>query len=473
MLTVFVFMFYLALGFYGSPMFLVKDVQNKYAEAMTTLSVFVNALPNKTVVTATSVCNGTTPYVQLNWTNAAAENYDITRDSETLVSGISALSYQDINVVASQDYTYNVGANGASGTVLSDDVMVHVAECNEIPVVPDPDLVIVSVDNIDLTTYVGTPTVADSEPLFSGTSNMSNARMKFMIQGTKTVVANILANDNGYWSWKVPVELANGSYTLSVTARDFFDNNRSKTVSRNFDIDIPAKKSSSSSSSSSSSKSKSSSTSVQPAQTTTPESPQELPQEPPVVEQPVASVLVPIPFELTITSTNQDGIAYSGRDFSATVEVVPQSSVSGQEWTFDYQIVDDKNNVIAEASEAKILQDGQQTFVKNIGIPLNTTPGDYRIRVTTGKDGVTISSEVGITVKEVPFVNFGLGMQFSYRETVSYTGWILAFLLNMLLVLAGIISREYALFRQSLVYVTEGELGKAGFIAKRKGVSKG
>lgn len=112
---------------------------------------------------------------------------------------------------------------------------------------PPPSAQTQILDGVDLTTWKCVPQTTVRKPVFSGTTNISEALVKIEIRNKKKkkryVIAETRADENGYWFWKNSRRLKRNSYTFVVTLIDPDDSSRNFSYSEYFKIVKKIKKS--------------------------------------------------------------------------------------------------------------------------------------------------------------------------------------------------------------------------------------
>lgn len=444
--TVLMLLVYVGLGTFGGPEFMLRDMADKYSALASTtrLSIRIVGPPEKPVVTASPFCSGSSPYIRLEWQyDVSTDTYDIYRDSEPLVTGVTDLFYDDGSVQKSTAYTYFVTARGLLGSNQSDDVSVTSNECY---VPPDPTCEIKTIEGKSLSKYNGTPGITERRPEFTGTTNMDDAKIKIRVTGGPTITANTTANGNGYWSWTVPKKLDYGNHTIYVTATDPDDEDRDATDSQKFIIlekegEVPAA----------------------PATPSVPagpgEQPPAAPEEPTIPKESEKTV----PFEITLRVTNDDKLAWAGETLDLALEIKKDPGYEfekGEEIT--YSILDENGGIVNEWSE-KI--SAGNNFQKKISLPKLMKPGSYKIGASITADGVTTGSQEFFKVKERPLINLGGGFILTYSELLKNLGWITFSMLAVLIIFLILLILEHHLSNQAVTQITEEILKRKKIIS--------
>lgn len=453
---------YIGLSVIYSPDFFLSDIRDKFralADDTITITARVLAPPVKPVVTATSFCNSGTGTLSVNLDWADDENsvsFDISRDGLPLVTGLTASAYSDSAVVIGTSYSYEVTALGpmGPGSALSDPVIVSTpAEC---AITFTPELSIVSFGGRSVSGYSGTPAVSDRKPEFSGTTNIPNADIGILINGSTVVSAMIRANVNGYWTWKPPIDLPRGTHTIFVTATDPID--ASVTVSASLTFRIMKKNSDDGQDGR-----KDVSAPITPIGTES-EPPRMFPESPgeakPSAEDPFL-----VTFMLGSSEVYQGrhlplSLAFSGvmerlRGASAIVRYTVIGRDGHERFSFFEDIVIDDGRILS--SEA--------------AIPPYFKGGEYRIVAEILVDRFDVSRERVFAVVPLPILSPGGGFVIMYAEFLSRIGAIAFLLLFLLLLWVFVFSREYMLYLRAFRHITERNLARAGFFGNGKGLS--
>jgi len=436
-----VLMLYLAVGFWLGPGALKQDIEGKVAGATTFLSVHIMGPPGKPVVTATPGCDSSSPYVQLGWeATDDTDNYDINRDSAPLITGITATSYKDTNVSANTTYSYGVIANGPLGNTASDAVNATTGDCYVPP--PEPTNEIITIENIDLTTYKKIPKIKKRTPTFTGTTNIAYALIRTELYTGPLIIASTTANENGYWSWKVPEKLDYGLHTLYVTAIDPNDNSRYKTIQQDFRV---VKK-----------EEEEEEEEAAPAPVS------------PVVPSPAGPKPGPsekiAPFSLKLEVENKNKVVYMGSNLVTNLSIVKLRDFEEGNDLVKYKIIDSRGNAVLEADEILRLKEGA-VYRKDIKLPDYLRAGKYIVRAETEKEGYLISAEDSFEGKEKPIFHLGGGVIITYPQLVSSLGYLFMFLLLLLIIFLLLTAREYWLTTKARFFVDEEELEREGYIS--------
>jgi len=438
---------YLAVGFWMGPGALKKDIEGKVAGASTVLSLHIAGPPGKPVVADPTGCDGANPYIDIFWgATTDTDNYDVYRDGALLVSGQADTHYRDEGLALGTAYSYYVIANGPLGSTQSDTVTETTpGECYVPPPTPPSppppeDVVcrITTLNKIDLTNFRCLPIAKKKRPVFSGTANVSNAKIQAEISyssGKQKVISSLSANENGYWSWGVQGQLKKGIKNIYVKATDPNDSSRFGTCSLRFKI-----------SSKNYGKKKMKKCTGALAYKT---------------------LFVPPSYkfsnQLELQLKSYEKPLYSGDNINIEADLngSPAAMVLGQRVNF--QVVDSKNNMIYETQNG-ILPDKNGKASESLKIPLGASSGQYKViaQIAKGDDLVTVEKD--IAVKEKPIIKLSSNWSLTYAQLLSSLGWIAMALTTVLLIFFGLLIFEYHLSRYAVLQVTEGKLKKDGYI---------
>lgn len=461
--SVWMFVLYLVLSVAYSPEFLVSDIRHKWsALADDTLTITGRVLgpPQRPVVAAVPSCSAGVLSAILDWSDDDnTDSFDILRDGSFLVTGLSTTSsYADMTVRAGDTYTYTVVANGpmGPGSAMSDPVTVTMPD--DCSVVFVPVVRVVSFQKKAVSDYVGVPKTHARKPVITGTTNIPSARMDFLINDSTVVGARGSANGNGYWSFKVPVNLTYGTHTIFVTASDPGDPSVSATETLTFRI----MREKGEGDDGSGTDDVTPDMSVPPASNVTPGHQPETTSRPP-------SEMIPLDFDLRTLSAE----TYQGRDVPFEMRIVSlDPAFAGTSAVARYSMVDHEGTVIASSVGNITLRSGESVSDR-LFVPPYAAGGAYRLRVELSFAKYSVGREAPVTVLPLPILSLGGGFILTYPELLSRIGTISVLLLLLLLLWLSLFLREYLLYAESFRHITERNLIGAGFFGrkKRKGVS--
>jgi hypothetical protein len=463
------FVLYLALSLIYSPEFLLSDVRQKFRALAdewifseeTMLSIFATVLdpPVKPIVTGEAVCSNGNLSVELDWpSDINSESYDIIRaiipPFEPLALDLIVSQYSDTVVVVNTSYTYIVTAYGpmGPGSAESDPITITTPEECKI-ILPAPEVQIVSFDGKNIGSYVGTPATINTQPVFSGTTNMANADISLLISSGAVIAADINANAGGYWSWTPPVSLSLGTNILDITATDPLDPLRTVSTEFTFIINEEAE----TGKDHKDDKKKKTTIILVPSTES----------QPPTSEVPPSEKVAEIPFEFSLKVAPQS--VYQGRELATLIRIerVADQYV-GREAIVRYRIFDEKGEQVENILGEIILRSGV-IISRNITIPAYFKDGSYRIQAEIIFDKYNISQEKSFFVLPLPILKLGGGFLITYPELLSRLGTASLWLLLCLIIWLLFFSREYWLYLHALRHITEKNLERIGLFGMGKG----
>lgn len=446
-LTAAVLIIYLATALFVDPRFLIRDFREKFAQAATvSVSLRIIGPPGKPAVTATTDCEDASPFADLDWDATEDTNdYDINRNSSTLVSGLTDTDWRDENVEEETSYTYQVIANGPEGSTSSDDVQVTTSDC---AAQETATCRIRTTAGKNVSSFGGMPKIEERAPKFTGTTNIDNADITITITGAITIHSTDSANSNGYWSWTVPQELPYGQYKIKVKAEDPDDDSYYETDSLIFKIVKTGE-------------------AAIPSPPSAPE-PEEKIVTPPAEEKPIEET-VKIPLELSLEVTNADDIVYAGKDLNTQLKITHHDSTL-KNLEITYTIFDSKGKEILSTSDT-IATNSDQTLQKGIKMPRLVSPGKYKISAKTSYGDTIVSADDYFEIKEIPLLNLGGGFTITLTQIMQKMSWVILVLLILLLFFLTLLGFEHRLTQRALYHITENILRKNNVISGGKGVS--
>jgi hypothetical protein len=415
--------------------------------------------PPPPVLTATPVCVGQTPYINLSWTSDPEMNYfDLNKNGALLIGNLTDTEYQDGAVARLLSYSYSVTAFTSQGQITSNTATATALDCTEEPPPPPPPLpagptcVITKFQNINLAGYTGTPSTKERKPRFYGTTNMANAVIEVMVTGETSMVATTSANQNGYWTWKPQNKLNYGTHTIWVTAVDPNDSSRQKTTSLKFKVKREEEE-----------EEKGEAAAPMPG-TAVPSAPV-----PPVAPEKT----VPIPpesissFDLSVQVENPDDVAFAGRKLVVETKIDITGEAEKQERDLQYWIVDGNDEEMFWESD-KIFIGGDMRIRKELVLPGLLKPGRYKILVDVVYKGTRFIAEDSFTLKEVPLVSIGAGITLTTGQIMRNLFWVILWLLLLLLIFLTLLAIERWISRRAIMQITEETLRDKGLIKRKK-----
>lgn len=505
--TLLIFMFYVAFAIFGDFSLLARDIKDKYAwAAATNLSVYVMSIPNQPEVSVVSACVNDQAVASLSWEETAATDYyDVMRDEQMRISGITQTSFVDDVVSVGTDYAYVVVAHGPLGSISSVSKTVRVQECVPEPPLPSPTCQIIALDGepIDFSMPVRTE---NRTPRISGTTNMPNANMSVnILRGEQLFsTSSMNAASNGFWEYGVDVPLDLGVYTFQVTSTDPLDSARN--ITKNLQLEIVEKDNDDRDNDEDTDDDKCGDgdwitichQSETPGQKTK-SIPHRtvgghirhgdscgackknivdkgdiiLPQDPGPNNGgiPVDSSNYPeerLPLTMQVEIINKNKLIFPGQDIFIEV-FLDWKERAPQKIDLVYEIINERGIIMS--SMVRNNKASAETLEQIVPIPKDIEYGRYILRLRTKVDGIYVTAQDSFEYREAPLVNFGGTISFTYAELVSGIGWFALVCLLLLLLLFIILIHEYFLYSRSVRTITEKGLEKEGLISKRKEVS--
>lgn len=455
--TMIIFGLYLALSSVYGTEFIFSDIREKFsafADEAIVITAKVLGPPIEPVVSGTAVCENGKISVNLDWAeDENSETFDIERDGSTLVMGLINSQYTDNNVSVASTYEYIVTARGVMdpGQAVSQVVSVTtLAECKI--VLPPPIVNILTFNNKNVSSYVGDFKTTLKRPTFSGTTNIPNAIVRLELHSAIVIVAEVLANNAGYWEWSPLIDLSIGNHQLFISAQDPVDILRNSNTTFNFIVENvveedDSKKHDKNDKASNKTKNSAENKNV-----------------------PVRNAEQKIPFGFALSLQNNSIL--QGDDLIAQIEL--QDLVGeyiGKEADIEYRIVNNKGIKVFDYTQKTNLTESMLT--QDIQIPRYFKEGEYKLQANISAEKYNISREISFAILPVPFINLGGGTVVTYPEFLSKLGTIGLVMLISLIIWLLVFMREYWLYLHAWRHVTERSLDRLGLfgVKKRKGVS--
>lgn len=432
---------YLALSFALGPGFFAFDITQKMhalADELIVVTAVVLGPPATPVVTATPTCVSGVPRITLDWANdAATSTWDIDRDSLTLTTGLTSSTYIDTAVTGTVTYDYVVTAYGpmSPGVATSSTVSATAIDCSTL--LPDPTLTLTALGKKNITPPRSIPVKIDgNRPLIVGNTNVTNAVVRISVTRPDMFI-EVVANSNGYFSWRLPRELREGVHILTVTATD--PNDSSRTVSETLEFFVnesdrePVKK-------------ESTSGGVTDATPPTP------------------------PFDFAVTLLNTQATVRQGEFL--TFRVSPLRGLLPTGSVFQLHFFDSERQDRLTAPSYTVTPANRPGFEWRVEVPAYLREGMYTLEITGVFGDTTVTHTVTFLLEPLPFLYLGDRGIITYGEAASALGWILFGILTLLILFFFVLVREYWLYLHGIRHITERELRRFGLIAWRKGVGK-
>jgi hypothetical protein len=459
-LTLTFFAVYLAVAIFFDPHFIIRDFKDKFAQAAdVTVTLRIMGPPDQPIVTADPGCSGASAFVDLDWQDTQdTDNYDVYRDSEILVTGLTDSEYRDENVENEISYIYQVIANGPVGNTASDDTPITADDCEEtVPATCE----IRTFNGRNIPGISGTPDTEDRKPEFSGTTNIASAQISITVTGDTAISATTSANINGYWEWTAPEKLDYGNHYIIVTATNLSNPSYHATDSLLFQIDeedededeeeVPV------------------TTTVSPPSPSAPSetvpAPDEQPSPAPEFPE---SPEVKAPLEFSLDVKNPDGVVYPGEDLNAVLDI-SHIEKGKKDLEIEFIIYDNKDNVIVTKKQRLVTSENEKVNI-SIGMPKLIEPGKYKIMAKAVLEKYIIAAEYFFEVREIPLVSLG-GYTITTTEIMKKMSWVSLGFLAISLLFIMLIIFEHHLTKKALRYINENMLADWDYFSRGKGVS--
>lgn len=435
---------YLIFVFTLGPGFLSFDVAHKIravADELIVVTATVLGPPASPTLTATPVCVSGSPRINLDWADdAATTSWDIERDSAPLVTGLTSSAYVDTAVSSGVSYRYVVTAYGpmSPGIAASSEVTATALDCST--VLPRATVTIQTVGEEDITASRRMPVkVRKERPRISGTTNMPEATISIVLT-RPTFRATLTANANGYFNWKPSRDLHPGRHTLTVTATDPTNSNRTATETLTFrTVAIDA---------------------ADDTDETVALAPTEAEVE-----------LPPAAFDFSLAIKNTHATLRQGDQLIFTVK--PVRGLFPADTVFKTNFLDERGKEIYTPPNYKVTADNRSGFDWVMEVPRYIPEHTYQLQVTAFFGEATVTHTAAFTVTALPFLYTGNEQVITYAEVAHFLGWILFTVLTLFTLFFLFLLREYWLYLHGLRHITERELTRLGLISPlRKGVRK-
>lgn len=435
---------YLVFGILAGPEILQRDLEDKYGKVLgaVTVSVLVRGMPVKPVVTAVSGCNNSYPYVDLDWgDDLGVDTFDVYRNGDILVSGLTTSNWRDNNVEIATSYTYYVVARGPLGEKQSDEISVSTKTECYIPPSPPPSppppppppasLTITRLDDIDLTNFRCLAKTNKRYPIFQGITNLAGARIAVEIQSRRNVrkvISSFWANSNGYWAWKSKGKLKKGTKIAYFTAYDPNDANRWAAASLRFQV----------------TKKKPSKKFLKKCRVSGL-----------LAAQFGKTASLHLPLLPSLEIKNEQKVIHPGETLafslpSSKTTLFPSATSSAQ-----IGILDREGNLIFEKNAT-----GEDKIILDEKMP----PGEYRLFEKFSRGGVDMSFEDDFKVKEKPLIVLGPKYEITSRQILSNLSWAALATFGLLGIFLLLLLFEYHLSQKALIQITGRDLKKRGMI---------
>lgn len=492
--SIFFAILYIALSLIYSQEFLLADIKGKFtalAEETVAITAKVLGPPEKPLVSGSAVCSNGHLSVDLDWPDdEGSYSFNIEKDGLILVNGLADSQYKDELVETGQIYSYIVTAFGSMnpGNVVSDTVAVAMPDECEV-ILPDLVVNIVTLAGKNVLNYEGVPAITSRRPIFTGTTNITNADIPILIyesaaisaqntdnangywsgeapvdvnlgvHNVQIIATQTTANANGYWSWEAPVDLNLGAHNVQIIATDPADISRKVSDDLKFKI-VKVDNEKNNNNEKNKEISVINSNSQQISEENTAESEETFQEE---------KKEIPLSFVLDL---DRDEV-FQGKDLETSIYINKlDTDYEGAEVILRYSVFDEKGENKISFLENSSLNLGRK-IDKKINIPGYFKNGRYQIKVEIIFDKYNISRDVFFNLLERPVLKLGGGIIMTYSEILSNIGSIASLLILLLLLWLILFLIERSLYLHALRHITEINLRKIGmFGSKRKGANR-
>lgn len=417
------------------------------ALANDTITVTATVLdpPQTPVVSGTAVCSSQGVLsVELDWaTDPNSTDYDISRDGNPLVSGLTASAYSDQAVAVATSYSYVVRANGPMGPGFADSLPVVVttpADCQA--AAPDPTVAVTTFIGEAAYDFDGTPKTTQRRPAFTGTTNIPNALVHITVHSGAPIIADITANAGGYWEWTVPANLSFGRHTLTARATDPLDSSRVIVMTYVFRVAHRDETGEGN------------------------EDDKEDEDESAEKDQQVQELLQGLEANFSLFVGREQSF-FQGEEIPLTFTVIALAERYREtDLPIRFSLVDEKGNIILSVTRAELLRQGR-ILDEKLSAPLYAKPGRYTVRAEVMLGSINVSRSVPIEIEALPLIRLGNEREITYDEFMQHMGWFA--LLSSLLLIVWLFSLlwEYALFLQGDTTIDERDIRKAGYVSHK------
>ncbi|MFA5994285.1 MAG: Ig-like domain-containing protein [Parcubacteria group bacterium] len=420
------------------------------AEEITITGGTVLEPPVQPILSGEALCNDGKLTVHLDWpTDINTETFDIKRNEGLLATNIIPSNYTDSDIKSGITYIYQVIAHGpmGPGSATSEELTILTpTNCDNAEQPPVQKITVF--ENKPIEDYNGTLQTKERRPSFSGKTNIPNAKIEIVVDGSPKIYQTIVANSNGFWTWQSSEILDYGFHTISVTAID--PNDPAHAASDNFPFEILKK-----SSDDETKKKDASEKKDKPPIITS----SYIPDEVSLLEKSSQNS----PFLLSITIENFNHLVFIGEKLSLHIDFSKKTPLlEDKEYQVFYEIINAQNEIIAVDSEyINILKN--DNLVKKIPISALAPLGEYRIRIKAYDGKTLIAGENFFTIKELPLINIGF-CTISLGQIIQNYSWIL---LTLLIAFLFLIRKEHRRSEQGIYQMTGKYLKKSGFFSNK------
>lgn len=449
---------YILTGLLLNFRFLISDAKEKIGIVKgAMISMRVIGEPEKPTLVAGKKCDSLLSKVILTWNETIdTSSYDIERNDSPLITGLTETSFEDTSAYNKTTNTYAVIAQGPRGSTASNPVVIKTEDCGFISDSAKPIIVI---GGKNITEKNGIASIVERTPVFSGATNIPNARMTIKVASHNPTIVTLDANENGYWSWVIPFKLSRGLHELTIIATDpvnsgniVTDTKYFKVISAEEEKDEKTKKTQ-----------KTKPIDSSPVASTIQVAP--LPEKP--LQQPNNSL------EIALRILNSKKVVFMGEDLKLETIVIPKEILIPHELDLAYKIHTQSGEDILFQQKEKIALKNHDPlrFLNSLQLPVLLSPGRYIISAQTTASGTFVSSEISFEVREVPLFSIG-SISITWSMIMKSISWVLVGILLIIFFFFGLLGLEHHRVGKALLQITENILMKKGYFSRRKGVSR-
>lgn len=478
LLTAAIIAFYVSLGFVFGWDLLAGDLKNKKQVAGSTVSALMRIIgpPVTPVLNGNSLCSvENEPYIRLNWNaDPDADEYDLYRNKELLMTGITDNFFSDPSVSKNKKYTYYLIARGPEGTAVSEEFTVTTIKC---VAVANPKVWVEKINEKAVENSGKKPEIKPGRPVFIGQTNIAKAKLELeVIGGQQTFYATTQANNNGYWSWVSPNFFDIGEYNLEMEAADINDE---ELFARNSLVFLVTKE----------------------KEDETDEFEEEIAERESVKETEVSEIeeivisskkdkgenseeLIqseippqvirsekPLDFEFDFSQDLQDifikGITFGeeifrGEDLDISI-LFSETTNDNLDGHLVYRVISENREILFEQEE-QIKIGPNLKIDRKIDLPYSWQTGEYKLQVNVFVEGAAVSHEEYFTLRDRPLAQIGSGY-LTYEDVAGKLSWIIIACLSFLFIFILLAIWEHHLTRRAIMQVTEKILRRKGFVS--------
>jgi|GEM_PF-2714020 hypothetical protein len=477
LLTIAIIVFYISLGCISGWDLLAGDIKNKKQVAGSTVSALMRIIgpPVTPVLSGSSLCSvENEPYILLNWNvDPDADEYDLYRNKELLMTGITDNFWSDPNVSRNKRYTYYLVARGPEGIAVSEELAVTTIKC---VAVANPKVWVEKINDKVVDNSGKKPEINLGRPVFIGQTNIVKAKVKLKIVGReKNFYATTQANDNGYWHWVSPNFFDLGEYNLEMGALDIEDE---ELFARNSLIFLATKKKIDETDDSGDKieevklGEEITASKVQEAVISSKKDKSEDSEE--VFQSGVRIQSIkeerPFDFELNFSQDLKDifikgvtffGEIFRGEDLQISI-LFSEATDCNSETRLNYRVISEKREILFEQEEQ--VEIGPNFKIdRRIELPYSWQTGEYKLQVNVSTEDVAVSNEDYFILRDRPLVQVGPSY-LTYEDVVGKLSWVIIACLTFLFIFIFLTIWEHHLTRRAIMRVTEKILRKKGFV---------